>query len=267
MACIQPVTRIPGVELGDWVQKADFAILPLGAVEWHGPHLPLGTDLILCEGFARAAAEAGEFTAVLYPPVPYAACPGKTRGYPGTVAVRPETALAYLIDVLEGILATGFVRVLLLNAHDGHMSMARAAMEWVSGRHRCSLLLVNWWQLVTPEETAAQGFFAGHSGRGHGGPYEGAVTWAFAPEAVRPGAAREIVPRPALATDRPYVLVESCPSPWEGYAGLIGQMDREKGEWIVRQATGHLGRLIRAWLAAPLPDPPPGAGPHLSAGR
>jgi creatinine amidohydrolase/Fe(II)-dependent formamide hydrolase-like protein len=165
--------------------------------------------------------------------MPYSACPGKTQGYPGTVVIRPELALGYLSDVLEGILRAGFVRVLLLNAHDANMSIARAAMEWVSGKYRSSLLLVNWWQLVTPAETAAQAMFTGHSGRGHGGPYETAVTWAFAPDAVEIDAAAELTPRPNLETDRPYVLVESCPSPWEGYSGLIRQATREKGLEVI----------------------------------
>lgn len=256
MATVQPVSHIPGGRLAEWVERADFAVLPLGSVEWHGPHLPFGTDLILTEGFARTLP--GDFTAVAYPPMPYSACPGKTQGYPGTVVIRPETALSYLSDVLEGILRAGFVRVLLLNAHDANMSIARAAMEWISGRYRSSLLLVNWWQLVTPAETAAQAMFTGHSGRGHGGPYETAVTWAFAPDAVEIDAGAELTPRPNLETDRPYVLVESCPSPWEGYSGLIRQATREKGETIAEAARLHLDGLLRSWLAAPLPDDPPG---------
>lgn len=259
MATVQPFSHIPGGHLAEWVARAHFAVLPLGSVEWHGPHLPFGTDLILAKAFARRLPDG--VTAVLYPAVAYAPCPGKTRGYPGTVAVRPEVAVAYLSDVLAGILTAGFVRVLILNAHDANMAIARAAMEWVSGHFRASLLLVNWWQLVTPEETAAQGLFTGHSGRGHGGPYEASVTWALAPDAVCPDLARDLPPRPALATDRPHVLVESCPTPWDGYAGFVQQASRAKGEALLAQATAHLAALVRAWLASPLPDAPPGSPP------
>jgi len=254
MAVVQPIARVPGGRLGEWIRRADFAMLPLGSVEWHGPHLALGTDLILTDGFAGTLE--GEVTAVLYPAVSYAACPGKTRGYPGTVPIRPSVALDYLCDVLDGILRAGFVRVLVLNAHDANMSMARAAMEWVSGRHTASLLLVNWWQLVSPAETAAQQMFQRHSGRGHGGPYETAAAWAFAHDAVQLDLAPDLPPRPALETDRPYVLVESTPTPWDGYAGYVQQATLDKGEEIVRQARAQLAALIRAWLAAPLPGPP-----------
>ncbi|HYM68817.1 MAG TPA: creatininase family protein [bacterium] len=258
MAVVQAVTHIPGGRLAEWVGRADFAVLPLGSVEWHGPHLALGTDLILTEGFAGTLD--GEYTAVAYPPVTYAACPGKTRGYAGTVPIRPSVALDYLCDVLDGILQAGFVRVLLLNAHDANMSIARAAMEWVSGKHTASLLLVNWWQLVTPAETDAKRMFERHSGRGHGGPYETAAAWAFAHDAVELALAPEIPPRPPLATDRPYVLVESAPTPWDGYAGYVRQASLEKGEQIVRQARAQLATVIRAWLDAPLPGAPTDAG-------
>ena len=112
--------------------RAEFAVLPVGAVEWHGPHLPFGTDVILVSEFA--ARMHGSFTAVLFPAMPYSACPGKTSGIEGTIAIRPEVARAYLCAILQGIVDGGFERVLVLNGHDANMSMARAAMEWVSGR-------------------------------------------------------------------------------------------------------------------------------------
>jgi creatinine amidohydrolase len=259
VALIQPAIRIPGAELADWVARADCAILPLGALEWHGEHMPLGTDILLAEAFAERLP--GDLTGVLYPTMPYSACPGKTQGYPGTTWIRPDVALNYLCDILDGILRAGFRRVLLLNAHDANMSIARAAMEWATGRHQASLLLVNWFQLLTPAETSH--LFAGHNGRGHGGPYEMAATWSVAPDTVRPEAARPLPPRPALQTDRQHVLVESSPSPWRGYSGLLEQASQAKGDWIIEQALARLGALLYAWLQAPPSDPP--RDPHAPA--
>src|SRR5215203_4592651 len=128
MAEIIPFTEVRGGLRQEVAARADFAVLPLGAMEWHGPHLPFGTDVILASEFARRLV--GEFTAVLFPAVAYSACPGKTSGHPGTIAIRPEIALAYLCDVLQGIVDSGFERVLVVNGHNANMSMARAAMEW-----------------------------------------------------------------------------------------------------------------------------------------
>lgn len=249
-------SRIPGTRLTEVAAQADFAVLPVGAVEWHGPHLPLGSDLILAEGFAAECA--GTHRGVLFPSIAYTACPGQTRPWPGTIAIRPETAVAYVSDVLEGILAAGFVRVLVVNGHDANMSTVRAAMEWVSGRHRASLLLVNWFQLVTPEETAA--IYGDLPARGHGGAYETSGVLGFDPAAVRLDAVEDLPVRPRLATTHPYVLVESRPDPWAGWSGYVSRATEETGREVRRLAGRRLREIVDAWLAAPLPGPPGPSG-------
>jgi creatinine amidohydrolase len=252
MAEIIPFAEVRGAQRADVVARVDFAVLPVGATEWHGPHLPFGTDVILAEQFARRLQ--GEFTDVLFPTMAYSACPGKTSGHQGTIAIRPEIALAYLCDVLEGIVNSGFERVLVLNGHDANMSMARAAMEWVSGRVQVSFLLVNWFQLLTPGETSH--LFGPHNGRGHGGPYETAATWSFAPNAVDTSGVEDLPPRPALTTDRQHVLIESYPTPWDGWSGYIQQASRAKGDELVKKTLGHFKQVLAAWLEAPHSDPP-----------
>ena len=233
-----PASRIPGGELAAVAEAADFAVLPVGAVEWHGPHLPLGTDLILAEGFAAESAISGGDGAaapgdggatppgdrataagprgVLFPAVPYAACPGQTRPWPGTVSIRPEIAVGYLADVIEGIVAAGFPRLLIVNGHDANMSTVRAAMEWVSGRRTASLLLVNWFQLVTPAETAE--LYGPLPARGHGGAYETSGVLGFDPDAVRLDARRRPAAEAEAAGDPP---VRAGGVPARPVAGLV----------------------------------------------
>lgn len=296
-----PATRIPGGELAAVAAAADYAVLPVGAVEWHGPHLPLGTDLILAEGFAAEAggtsgpaAEAGAGSGpaggaagtsdpaagaggtaetasaagssgdtatgfpgprgVLFPAVPYAACPGQTRPWPGTVSIRPEIAVGYLADVIEGIVAAGFPRLLIVNGHDANMSTVRAAMEWVSGRRTASLLLVNWFQLVTPEETTD--LYGPLTARGHGGAYETSGVLGFDPGAVRLDAVADLPPKPKLPVGHPYVLVESRPDPWQGWSGHISLASEAAGRQVRATAGARLREIVAAWVAAPPPAPP-----------
>ncbi|MBO4163350.1 creatininase family protein [Micromonospora sp. MMS20-R2-23] len=274
---------------------ADYAVLPVGAVEWHGPHLPLGTDLILAEGFAAeaggtsspaagaggtsgpaagaggavasaagsapAAGSSGDTTTgfpgprgVLFPAVPYAACPGQTRPWPGTVSIRPEIAVGYLADVIEGIVAAGFPRLLIVNGHDANMSTVRAAMEWVSGRRTASLLLVNWFQLVTPAETTE--LYGPLTARGHGGAYETSGVLGFDPGAVRLDAVTDLPPKPKLPVGHPYVLVESRPDPWQGWSGHISLASEAAGRKVRATAGARLREIVAAWVAAPPPAPP-----------
>ncbi|MFG3708051.1 creatininase family protein [Micromonospora sp. NPDC047670] len=288
-----PAARIPGGELAAVAEAADFAVLPVGAVEWHGPHLPLGTDLILAQGFAAESAPGGDGgvpsgggtpdgtatpagghpapgpRGVLFPAVPYAACPGQTRPWPGTVAIRPEIAVGYLADVIEGIVAAGFPRLLIVNGHDANMSTVRAAMEWVSGRRTASLLLVNWFQLVTPAETAE--LYGPLPARGHGGAYETDGVLGFDPGAVRLDAVADLPPRPKLPVSHPYVLVESRPDPWQGWSGHVSLAGEETGRRVRELAATRLREVVAAWVAAPPPAPPtdaplPAAAPPPSAG-
>ncbi|WP_431726887.1 creatininase family protein [Verrucosispora sp. TAA-831] len=250
-----PVGRVPGGELAAVAAAADFAVLPVGAVEWHGPHLPLGTDLILAEGFAAESGASGDGPrGVLFPAVPYAACPGQTRPWPGTVAIRPEIAVGYLADVIEGIVAAGFPRLLIVNGHDANMSTVRAAMEWVSGRRQASLLLVNWFQLVTPAETTQ--LYGELPARGHGGAYETSGVLGFDPDAVRLDAVEDLPPKPKLPVAHPYVLVESRPDPWQGWSGHISLADVARGERVRHLAGARLREIVAAWVAAPPPAPP-----------
>lgn len=104
-----------------------IAILPFGALEQHGPHLPLATDTIIAE--AVAAALADRLDALLLPAVPY----GDTwnmSGYPGTVSLRPTTVTAIADDVGRAIAASGARALVIVNGDWGNRApLAVAARD------------------------------------------------------------------------------------------------------------------------------------------
>lgn len=95
------------------------AILPLGAVEAHGPHLPLCTDVVISEGMARRAADLlGEqemhafvLPALAYAPAHYAA------EFAGTISISETTARAVILDIAASLKAQGFACLALANSH------------------------------------------------------------------------------------------------------------------------------------------------------
>lgn len=105
------------------------AVLPFGALEQHGPHLPLSTDTITAA--AVAAALADRLDALLLPAVPY----GETwnmSGYPGTVSLRPETVTAIAEDIGRGIAASGARALVVVNGDWGNRApLAVAARRLV----------------------------------------------------------------------------------------------------------------------------------------
>ena len=106
-------------EVRDLDRSLTVAILPLGAVEAHGPHLPLSTDRIIAaamaEEGARRLAEGG-LVPLLLPPLDYTAA-GFAADFPGTLSVRPETVTALVADIARGLERGGLRHLALANAH------------------------------------------------------------------------------------------------------------------------------------------------------
>jgi len=96
-------------------------ILPVGATEEHGPHLPTITDTVQAIEVARAAARVrGVFLA---PPLHYGVC-RSTRGFPGTITVGHDALRGFVRDLLLSFVDSGFDKVLILTGHAGGQHMA-----------------------------------------------------------------------------------------------------------------------------------------------
>ena len=92
----QPLAAMTWEEAREAADLAGTAILPVGAIEAHGPHLPLETDVIIAEAMARAAAvrlTAAGMRVVVLPPLAYTTA-GFASGFAGTISLQPETVTA-----------------------------------------------------------------------------------------------------------------------------------------------------------------------------
>jgi creatinine amidohydrolase len=105
----------------------DLAILPVGATEQHGAHLPTGVDTLS----ARAVAEqASARTGIpVLPALPYGCSLGHSAKWPGTLSLRPETLAKVVAEVGDWLAATGFHRLLILNGHYTNWAPLRCALE------------------------------------------------------------------------------------------------------------------------------------------
>lgn len=99
--------------------RTDLALLPIGPPEAHGPHLPVGTDLIaaceLCERAARELA-AGGIECLIAPPLSY--CLAEVASpFPGTITVRAEVVADLVADICRSLARSGFGRTLIVSGH------------------------------------------------------------------------------------------------------------------------------------------------------
>ena len=94
----------------------DTCILPIGSVEQHGPHLPIGTDYILAESFAQAIGK--ELDCLVLPVQAYSTC-YEHRGKMGSFWMKPETMYRVIEDLVTGMRQQGFKRIIILLSHGG----------------------------------------------------------------------------------------------------------------------------------------------------
>src|SRR5947209_7069752 len=157
-------------EVRDLDRTKAVAILPVGAVEAHGPHLPLATDVVIAEAMARAAAArlaTRGYDALLLPPLAYTAAEFAAR-FPGTVSLRPATVTAAHVAAIEA--AVGQQR---------RDNGARIVFPDVTKRP---------WALRLTEEF--------RSGACHAGQYESSIVMAARPELVREAIRRSLPANP-----------------------------------------------------------------------
>ena len=120
---------LSGPDIGDVLSADSIIVVPLGAVEQHGPHLPLGTDLVVAEAVARATIEAHGAThdAWMLPPLGFTKS-NEHAWSPGTIWLSAQTLLSVLDDIGRCIATTPARRVLFLNGHGGNSALLQLSL-------------------------------------------------------------------------------------------------------------------------------------------
>ena len=135
------VSDMNWMQVEEYLEHDDRAILPLGSTEQHG-YLRLTVDCILPE---RVAAEAAEPLGVpVFPVVAYGVTP-YFRKSPGSISLRVETHLRVVGDILDGMAESGFKRILIVNGHGGNSAVQQFVPEWIADHPTCRVMFHNWW--------------------------------------------------------------------------------------------------------------------------
>lgn len=125
----------------------DLVLIPFGAVEVYGPHLPMGADGISTEALAvRIAEEEPAFVAPLIP-LGYSQT---LMDFPGTLSVRPESLVEYARDLAESFIHWGCRRILFINGHSGNVPfLSRLAIQ-LEETHGVKCAQIDWWRFIQP---------------------------------------------------------------------------------------------------------------------
>lgn len=170
----------PSMDLRDatWTDvrdcETDLAVVPVGSTEQHGPHAPLGTDVITAEAVTDAGLEKTDLEVVRAPAIPIGIAE-EHRQFPGTMWVSEDTFRKYVRESIESLAHHGLERVLVVNGHGGNVDALREVGGRLTRSGDAYAVPFTWFEAVGEHA----------SDMGHGGPLETALLRHWAPNLVR----------------------------------------------------------------------------------
>lgn len=219
-------------------RRVDTVVIPVGSVEAHGRHLPLGTDtfapLEIAKRVDERVRELGR-DVLIAPPIWY----GHTfalNAYPGTINVGADAFKAYMREIMREFAAEGFRRIVLLNGHGGnHSPLVLAAEEVAEEFPEVEVWLINWWIDFREDILSIC------SSQGHAGQDETSVILAVRPELVKMGRATGRKSKSKVRRIRKDIGLELFP---DGVNDDPSPATAEKGEAILSVVSEKIARLL-----------------------
>lgn len=246
-----------------------IAVLPLGAVEQHGPHLPMKVDAATVSAVVeRLAARLSADSPVLFLPTQSVCKSDEHLEWPGTLTLTSETLIRLLVEIGASVARAGVRKLVLLNGHGGNIPVMDIAARELRVRHGMMVFCVNWFGLGMPE-----GLYSEDELRHgiHAGDMETSVMLALDSANVDMGQARDFrsAGQDLAERTRHLGLGRGARPGWMAQdmnpAGACGQADRataEKGRATLDHAVlrlvevmDEIDRLPLGWLAKRSAEP------------
>ena len=238
------------------------AVLPVAAVEQHGPHLPVSVDAALADGvIAAALPHLPDDLPVLFLPTQQVGKSNEHLRFPGTLTFSIETLIRMWIELGECVARAGIKKLVLFNSHGGQVSVMDIVARELRVRHKLIVFSTNWFTL--PLGDAVNGLFPPDEHRFgiHGGDMETSMMLALQPQWVEMGEARDFK---SMSRERAakYPILGNGTSAklgWQmqdynpmGAAGNAAIASADKGHAVLEAAGRQLALLLAEVASLPL---------------
>ncbi|CAN5913888.1 creatininase family protein [soil metagenome] len=237
------------------------AVLPLGATEQHGPHLPLGVDTRLADGIVAAMLPLlpDDASVLVLPTQAIGLSPEHAR-FAGTLTLSAETLIRMWKEIGAGVARAGIKKLVFFNAHGGHVGAMDIVARELREAHDLIVYSVSWFNL--PLGDAGTQFDANEHRFGvHAGDIETSMVLALHPELVRMKAAEDFASASQQRADDYAILGngKSAKLGWamqdynaQGAAGNAAAATAVKGRAVVDAAAKQLALLLAEVARLPL---------------
>ncbi len=138
-------------EINDAVDLGKVCFVPCGAVEQHGPHLPLDVDLVCPLGVARGAGEQAADKMLVLPIVAYGYT-GHVMDFPGTINSDYRTFQDHVLDIARSLAYHGFKKIVLFNGHGSNMPNLDLVARRTNLETDAECVCLAWWNLLTVDK-------------------------------------------------------------------------------------------------------------------
>jgi len=235
-----------------------IAVLPVAAMEQHGPHLPLSVDTVLVDGVVAAALpQLSPDLKVLFLPTQAVGFSPEHARFPGTLTLKAETLLRLWTDLGESVAAAGIRKLLLFNSHGGQVSVMDLVARDLRGRLDLLVYSVSWFNLPLLDANGqdVNALFSADEHRFgiHAGDIETSMMLALDPAHVDMAQARDFTSSAQERAQRFDILGngKSAKLGWQmqdyNQAGAVGNAaaaSADKGRAVVAAAGRSLARLL-----------------------
>ena len=144
---MKTMLEAPWVDLRDQFKQTDLALIPVGASEVYGPHIPNGTDGLTALALARNVAERVPVLVTPLVPVGYSK---RLMDFPGTLSVTAAALKAYLHGVVESLRLHGVRRVLFINGHAGNVFPISELLQDLRDTYNLRGAQIDVWRFIQP---------------------------------------------------------------------------------------------------------------------